>query len=163
LSLFAAPSRLRQLSLYGSKGMVSQCKCQRMQARRTREIRLERMFGNVPVHTRSTHLRGIVCANPSFHCMSPGSVSRYSSPCYPLRSILTRRPAPGILLFRISRTREFSRRICLTDGVTILCRRLSKTNNSVGNSREFCAKFAQMRGTCCAPQAVLSRNDSVEP
>jgi hypothetical protein len=109
LSLFAAPSRLRQLSLYGSKGMVSQCKCQRMQARRTREIRLERMFGNVPVHTRSTHLRGIVCANPSFHCMSPGSVSRYSSPCFPLRSILTRRPAPGVLLLGF-RTREgFSR------------------------------------------------------
>jgi hypothetical protein len=138
-----------------SHGLVSQCKLPKVRARQTRDIRIEQMFGNVPINTCQRIGVGIMRANRMFHCGSPGSVSRYSSPCYPLRSILTRRPAPGVLLFRISRTREFSRRICLTDGVTILCRRLSKTNNSVGNSHEFCAKFAQMWGTCCAPQAVL--------
>jgi hypothetical protein len=35
-------------------------------------------------------------ANLSFHSGSPGSASRYSSPCCPLRSILTRCPSPGI-------------------------------------------------------------------
>jgi hypothetical protein len=43
--------------------------------------------------------------NPSLHCMSPGSVSRYSSPCFPLRSILTRRPAPEVWPLRF-RARE---------------------------------------------------------
>src|SRR5205823_14296610 len=35
-----------------------------------------------------------VRANRSFHFGSPVGASRYSSPCFPLRSILTRRPAP---------------------------------------------------------------------
>jgi hypothetical protein len=33
----------------------------------------------------------------SFNCMSPVVASSSSSPCRPLRSSLTRRPAPGVL------------------------------------------------------------------
>jgi hypothetical protein len=35
--------------------------------------------------------------NRKLYCVSPVSASRYCSPCFPLRSILTRRPAPGVL------------------------------------------------------------------
>jgi hypothetical protein len=96
-----------QFSVPIGTGMVSRCKCRWIQARRTREIRLKRMFGNVPVHMWSAHWRGIVGANPSLDSMSPGSVSRYSSPCFPLRSILTRRPAPGGLLLDFAHERIF--------------------------------------------------------
>ncbi len=73
--------------------MVSAENCPQIRARQTRDIRIEPMFGNVPINTCQRIGVGIMRANRMFHCGSPGSVSRYSSPCYPLRSILTRRPA----------------------------------------------------------------------
>jgi hypothetical protein len=80
LSHFACLAQLRPPSLYDRKGMVSSFFCPQIRARRTRDIRIEPMFGNVPVNTMSTHPLVAVCANPEFNCMSPDGASMYCSP-----------------------------------------------------------------------------------
>ena len=52
--------------------------------------------------------RRAVRVNPRLDCGSPDSASIYCSPCCPLRSKLTRRPAPGVLPLGIrARTETF--------------------------------------------------------
>jgi hypothetical protein len=91
LSPFLSPARLRQPGLYDRKGLVSDRKLPKVWARRTRDIRIELIFGNVPVNT-SAGCRARKSEIPLYVAGQRVNVLLASSGCAPH---CTRRPAPG--------------------------------------------------------------------
>ena len=61
LSPFVSPAHLRQPGLYDRKGLVSRRRLPKMRARQTRDIRIERMFRNVPINI-CQRIRWLLCA-----------------------------------------------------------------------------------------------------
>src|ERR1022692_2915221 len=74
-----------------------------MQSRQTRDVRVQPMFGNVPVNTMATHRRKDYERESDLLLWVAGLRVKVVSPYCPGCSTLTRRPAPGVLPVGIAR------------------------------------------------------------
>src|SRR5439155_18132802 len=95
--------------------------------------------------THEAQSRRAVRVNPRLDCGSPDSASIYCSPCCPLRSKLTRRPAPGVLPLGIrARTETFrhlvgaaASPICVCGVLTPHRNKRERRNSESGGNRRL--------------------------